>query len=143
MLPRTVPVLVVFGFVSGVRLRPAGNPLKRNFYQDMGYAVFSVVEGAQAVAAMVCCTQTMPTVDLNAVPGNTLAAESKSQLFSAVGIGFLLRPVEVFVADDYAGLFPVASCLLSQSEHGPDILAVLITTLEKVGIQSIKWSTSC
>lgn len=48
-------------------------------------------------------------------------------------------PTEVLViADEHADSFTVATDLLSQAEHGSDTPAVLITTSQKVGIDSIK-----
>lgn len=98
-----------------------------------------VLGGVQAVAAMSCGTETMPRVDFIAGPGNAFVAEAKRQLFGAVGIDLFAGPTEVLVvADGHASPFTVATDLLSQAEHGPDTPAVLITTSEQVGLESIK-----
>ena len=98
-----------------------------------------VLGGVQAVAAMACGTETMPKVHFIAGPGNAFVAEAKRQLFGEVGIDLFAGPTEVLVvADQHADPFTVATDLLSQAEHGPDTPAVLITTSEKVGIESIK-----
>lgn len=96
--------------------------------------------GIQAVAAMAVGTQTIVPVDMIAGPGNAFVAEAKRQLFGEVGIDLFAGPTEVLiVADDTADPFVVAVDLLSQAEHGPDSPAVLITTSEKVGRQTIEW----
>lgn len=98
-----------------------------------------VLGGVQAVAAMACGTETMPKVHFIAGPGNAFVAEAKRQLFGEVGIDLFAGPTEVLVvADQHADPFTVATDLLSQAEHGPDTPAVLITTSENVGIESIK-----
>ena len=52
---------------------------------------------------------------------------------------FFAGPTDVLVvADEHADSFTVAIELLSYAEHGPDTPAVLITTSEKIGIDSIK-----
>lgn len=98
-----------------------------------------VLGGVQAVAAMACGTETMPRVDFIAGPGNAFVAEAKRQLFGAVGIDLFAGPTEVLVvADEHASPFTIATDLLSQAEHGPDTPAVLITTSEQIGVESIK-----
>ena len=96
--------------------------------------------GIQAVAAMAIGTETIERVDLIAGPGNAYVAEAKRQLFGEVGIDLFAGPTEVLVvADDSADPFLIAVDLLSQAEHGPDSPAVLITTSEKVGRETISW----
>lgn len=64
-------------------------------------------------------------------PGNAFVAEAKRQLFGEVGIDLFGGPTEVLVvADSSADPFIVAVDLLSQTEHGPDSPAVLITDSE-------------
>ncbi|KKK11820.1 histidinol dehydrogenase [Aspergillus rambellii] len=94
--------------------------------------------GVQAIAAMACGTETMPRVDFIAGPGNAFVAEAKRQLFGEIGIDLFAGPTEILiVADETADPFTVATDILSQAEHGPDSPAVIITTSERVGRQSI------
>jgi sulfopropanediol 3-dehydrogenase len=87
--------------------------------------------GVQAIAALVCGTETVPAVNMMAGPGNAYVAEAKRQLFGEVGIDLFAGPTEILVvADETADPFTVAVDLLSQAEHGPDSPAVLITTSE-------------
>ncbi|KAK6221449.1 hypothetical protein LQW54_001551 [Pestalotiopsis sp. IQ-011] len=96
--------------------------------------------GTQAVAAMALGTETVRKVDFIAGPGNAFVAEAKRQLFGEIGIDLLAGPTEVLiVADGGADPFTVATDLLSQAEHGPDSPAVLITTSEAVGRETIRY----
>ena len=95
--------------------------------------------GVQAVAAMAVGTETIPSVDMIAGPGNAYVAEAKRQLFGEVGIDLFAGPTEILiVADDKADPFVVAVDLLSQAEHGPESPAILITTSEGVGTEVIR-----
>ncbi|KAN0090111.1 histidinol dehydrogenase [Hyaloscypha variabilis] len=97
-----------------------------------------ILGGVQAVAAMAVGTPTIPKVDFIAGPGNAYVADAKRQLFGEVGIDLFAGPTEILiVADETADPFTVATDLVSQAEHGPDTPAVLITTSEEVGKQSI------
>ncbi|OCL15138.1 histidinol dehydrogenase 1 [Glonium stellatum] len=97
-----------------------------------------ILGGVQAVAAMAVGTETIRKVDFIAGPGNAFVAEGKRQLFGEVGIDLFAGPTEILiVADDAADPFTVATDLLSQAEHGPDSPAVLITTSERVGHESM------
>ena len=97
-----------------------------------------ILGGVQAIAAMAIGTETIPKVDFIAGPGNAFVAEAKRQFFGEVGIDLFAGPTEILiVADEFADPFVVATDLLSQAEHGPDTPAVLITTSEDVGRQTI------
>ncbi|KAI2771284.1 histidinol dehydrogenase [Daldinia loculata] len=96
--------------------------------------------GTQAIASMAIGTESIKKVDFIAGPGNPFVAEAKRQLFGEIGIDLLAGPTEVLiVADEYADPFTIATDLLSQAEHGPDSPAVLITTSEEVGRETIKY----
>ncbi|GAB7347184.1 hypothetical protein MBLNU459_g3295t1 [Dothideomycetes sp. NU459] len=98
-----------------------------------------ILGGVQAVAAMAIGTETIRKVDFIAGPGNAFVAEGKRQLFGDIGIDLFAGPTEVLiVADEHADPFTCATDLLSQAEHGPDTPAVLITTSESVGKQTIE-----
>lgn len=99
-----------------------------------------IVGGTQAIAAMALGTETVAKVDFIAGPGNAFVAEAKRQLFGEVGIDLLAGPTEVLVvADDAADAFTVATDLLSQAEHGPDTPAVLVTTSEALGRETMAY----
>ncbi|KAM0815598.1 putative Histidinol dehydrogenase [Seiridium cardinale] len=99
-----------------------------------------ILGGTQAITAMALGTETIRKVDFIAGPGNAFVAEAKRQLFGEIGIDLLAGPTEVLiVADDHADPFTVATDLLSQAEHGPDSPAVLITTSDQVGRESMRY----
>ncbi len=93
-----------------------------------------VLGGVQAVAAMALGTETIAPVDMIVGPGNAYVAEAKRQLFGRVGIDLLAGPTEVLIiADQTADAEMVATDLLGQAEHGPTSPAVLLTTSEVLG----------
>ena len=99
-----------------------------------------ILGGTQAVASMAIGTETIKKVEFLAGPGNAFVAEAKRQLFGEMGIDLLAGPTEILiVADEHADPFTVATDLLSQAEHGPDSPAVLITTSENVGRETMKF----
>lgn len=98
-----------------------------------------ILGGVQAVAAMAVGTESIRKVDFIAGPGNAFVAEAKRQLFGEVGIDLFAGPTEILiVADEHADPFTIATDLISQAEHGPDTPAVLITTSENVGTETIR-----
>jgi sulfopropanediol 3-dehydrogenase len=97
-----------------------------------------VLGGIQAVSAMAIGTETIKSVDMLVGPGNAYVAEAKRQLYGRVGIDLFAGPTEVLVvADETADAEMCATDLLGQAEHGPDSPAILITTDEKLGQDTI------
>lgn len=87
------------------------------------------VGGAQAIASMAYGTETIPTVDKIAGPGNIFVIEAKRQVFGQVGIDFLAGPTEVLViADETSDPEMVATDLLAQAEHDPRSRPILVAT---------------
>ena len=90
--------------------------------------------GVQAIAAMAYGTESIPKVYKIFGPGNQYVTAAK-QLVSLrdVAIDMPAGPSEVEVlADDSANPVFVAADLLSQTEHGVDSQAILITTSERL-----------
>lgn len=97
-----------------------------------------VLGGVQAIAAMALGTESIPPVAMLVGPGNAYVAEAKRQIFGSAGIDLLAGPTEVLViADETADGELVATDLLGQAEHGPTSPAVLITTDEQLGKETI------
>ena len=95
--------------------------------------------GVQAMASMVYGCIGMKPVDMITGAGNPYVAESKRQLFGAVGIDLLAGPTEILIiADAAADAALVATDLLGQAEHGPDSPAWLVTTSRKLGEAVLK-----
>lgn len=87
------------------------------------------VGGAQAIAAMAYGTKTIPRVNKIVGPGSAIVTEAKRQVFGPVSIDSLAGPSEVVVlADSTTNLDWAIADLLADAEHGPDTLAVLVTT---------------
>ena len=97
-----------------------------------------VLGGIQAVAAMAIGTATIDPVDMLVGPGNAYVAEAKRELYGRVGIDLFAGPTEILViADETADAEMCATDLMGQAEHGPDSPAILITTSEKLGQETI------
>lgn len=92
------------------------------------------VGGAQAIAAMVCGTESVPKVDKLFGPGNVYVTEAKMQAMNR-GVAFDLPagPSEVMiVADSEANPAFVAADMLAQMEHGVDSQAITLCKNESI-----------
>jgi histidinol dehydrogenase len=91
------------------------------------------IGGAQAIAALAYGTETVPAVDKIVGPGNAYVAAAKRLVFGKVGIDMIAGPTEIAViADDRADPESVAADLLSQAEHDPLAVPLLLTHSEKL-----------
>ena len=87
--------------------------------------------GAQAIAALVVGTESVPKIDLIVGPGNRYVQEAKRQLTGRVGIDGIAGPSELMVvADASADPEHAALDLCAQAEHGDDGLLVACSTDE-------------
>ena len=94
------------------------------------------IGGAQAIAALAYGTPTIPAVDKIVGPGNIFVATAKKLVFGKVGIDMIAGPTEVVViADEMADPAYIASDLLSQAEHDPRAVAILLTPPRSVADQ--------
>lgn len=86
------------------------------------------IGGAQAIAALVYGTETVPKVDKIVGPGNIYVATAKRLVFGQVGIDIIAGPSEVVVvADSSANPDWVVMDLFAQAEHDEDAQAILIS----------------
>ena len=93
--------------------------------------------GIQAVAAMALGVM-MDPVDMLVGPGNAFVAEAKRLLFGRVGIDLPAGPTEtLLLTDDTVDAEMCATDLLGQAEHGPSSPAILLTTSETLGNETI------
>lgn len=93
--------------------------------------------GAAAVAAMALGTENLARVDKIVGPGNSWVNEAKRQLWGSVGLDGYAGPSEVAVYidnEEYAAY--AAADLLTQVEHAPDNVGMLIATSEEL-LQSV------
>jgi histidinol dehydrogenase len=87
------------------------------------------VGGAQAIAALAYGTQSVAAVDRIFGAGNAWVTAAKRAVSADVAIDLPAGPSEcVVVADEMADPRFVALDLLAQAEHGPDSVALLLTT---------------
>jgi len=85
------------------------------------------IGGAQAIAALAFGTETIPTVDFIAGPGNLYVVLAKKCVFGQVGIDMLPGPSEVvIIADGTADATWIAADMIAQAEHSPGS-AILLT----------------
>jgi sulfopropanediol 3-dehydrogenase len=93
--------------------------------------------GIQAVAAMAHGVL-MDPVDMLVGPGNAFVAEAKRLLFGKVGIDLPAGPTEtLLITDETVDAEMCATDLLGQAEHGPSSPAIMLTTSEKLGLETI------
>lgn len=91
------------------------------------------VGGAQAIGALTYGTDTIPKVDKIVGPGNIYVTTAKMLVYGDVGIDFLAGPSEILIfADDNANPSYIASDMISQAEHDPLSVSILITASEKL-----------
>jgi histidinol dehydrogenase len=87
--------------------------------------------GAQAIAALAIGTESVSAVEKVCGPGNRYVTAAKALLRDEVAIDSLSGPSELLVvADGSADAEIVAWDLLSQAEHGPDAVCLLVATDE-------------
>jgi histidinol dehydrogenase len=91
------------------------------------------VGGAQAIAALAYGTKTIKPVRKIVGPGSKYVTQAKVQISNDIAIDMPAGPSEVLVlADESADARFIAYDMISQTEHGGDSVAGLITTSEKV-----------
>ena len=94
--------------------------------------------GIQAIGAMALGTEEVAPVDMLVGPGNAFVAEAKRQLYGRVGIDLFAGPTETLViADETVDGEICATDLLGQAEHGPNSPAILLTTSEKLALDTM------
>ncbi len=92
------------------------------------------IGGVQAIGAMAYGTESVPAVDKIVGPGNKFVTQAKKHVYGQVGIDLLAGPTEVMIiADDSGNPEIIAADILSQAEHDPEAIAVLITDSLKLG----------
>lgn len=97
------------------------------------------VGGAQAIAAMAYGTQTIPAVDKICGPGNIYVNTAKRLVFGQCDIDLFAGPSEILIiADETANPAFIAADMLSQAEHDRLASAILITTCERIAIETAK-----
>ncbi len=108
-------------------------------HKEAGANKIYKVGGAQAIAALAYGTESIPKVDKIVGPGNIYVALAKKAVYGYVSIDSIAGPSEILVvADETANPRYVAADLLSQAEHDELASAILVTTSEELGTESIR-----
>jgi histidinol dehydrogenase len=132
-LPSSLVMAAVPALVAGVRriaiVTPNPVDVTLVVARELGLREIYSVGGAQAVAALAYGTETIPAVDRIVGPGNAYVTAAKLLVSRRVGIDLPAGPSEVIViADATADPEMCAADLAAQAEHGPDSVALLLTT---------------
>ncbi len=94
----------------------------------LGVTELYALGGAQAIAALAYGTESVAPVDRITGPGNIYVAQAKRSVAHRVGVDMAAGPTEVVVlADHQTDPALVAAELVSQAEHDPLAMPVLIT----------------
>jgi len=136
--PSSVVMTVIPARVAGVDevvvTTPPDSSGKINPYtlvaaKEAGVDEIYKVGGAQAIAALAFGTESIKPVDKIVGPGNIYVTLAKKMVYGIVDIDMLAGPSEVLIlADGTARPDYIAADLLSQAEHDPLAIPVLVTT---------------
>jgi histidinol dehydrogenase len=106
---------------------------------EVGVGNIFKVGGCQAIAALAFGTETIPKVDKIVGPGNIYVTIAKKMVFGYVGIDKLAGPSDILIiADEDSEPEFIAADMLSQAEHDPDSMAILVTTSMSVAKRTVK-----
>lgn len=140
--PSTVLMTVVPAKVAGVqRIVICSPPSKEGEIEPLvlvaadlcGVKEIFRVGGAQAIAAMAYGTESIRPVDKIVGPASKFVTVAKRMVSDVVAIDLPAGPSEILVlADDSANPRTVALDLISQAEHAPDNIPILVTTSRRV-----------
>lgn len=97
------------------------------------------VGGAEAIAAMVYGTETIPSVYKIFGAGNSYVTAAKILALEKTAIDMPAGPSEVFIiADETANPKFIAADLLADGEHGEDSACILMTTSQRIAEETIR-----
>lgn len=91
------------------------------------------VGGAQAMAAAAYGTETIRPVDKIVGPASRLVTAAKQMVSDTTAVDMPAGPSEILVlADDSSNARSIALDLISQAEHAPDNVSVLVSTSQRI-----------
>lgn len=135
--PSTVLMAVAPAFVAGVSDIIICSPPQKDknvaseiivAAKEFGVSKIYKVGGAQAIAAMAYGTDVVPSVQKVVGPGNKWVNVAKQLLSNIIAIGTPAGPSEILIiADDSAKFDYVIIDFLSQIEHDPDNIGIIVT----------------
>ncbi len=138
-LPSTLLMTVIPAQVAGVKQicvaspRPAQATLAAAAF--LGVREFYRVGGAHAIAALAYGTAEVPRVDKIVGPGNRYVTAAKKMVAFDCAIEFLAGPTESVIISAVGDAACIASDLVAQGEHDPDVLCVFITPSRKLAAE--------
>ena len=94
----------------------------------LGITEFYRLGGAHAIAALAYGTASIPRVDKIVGPGNLYVTGAKRLIAFDCAIDMLAGPTEIVVTSERGNAACIASDLVAQAEHDPEVLAIFITT---------------
>ncbi len=107
-------------------------------FKKLGIQEIYKVGGVQAIAMMAYGLGDTKKVDKIVGPGNVYVTAAKKYVFGVVGIDSLAGPSEIVIlADGSANPRYIASDLISQAEHDPYALSILLTTDKDIAKKTI------
>lgn len=138
VLMNAIPAILA-GVTRLVMVTPPGEDGSVNPYVLFATGICGIREiykvgGAQAIGALAFGTTAIPKVDKIVGPGNIYVTTAKKMVYGKVDIDALAGPSEILIlADEEASPSFIAADLLSQAEHDPLALSILVTTSQTLG----------
>uniref|UniRef100_A0A7C5THH9 Histidinol dehydrogenase n=1 Tax=Ignisphaera aggregans TaxID=334771 RepID=A0A7C5THH9_9CREN len=140
--PSTLLMAGVPAVVAGVKEIYISSPPMKNKCVDPAIAYIAMkisakevyrIGGAHAIAAMAYGTESVSKVDKIVGPGNIYVQVAKYLVQGDVDIDGVEGPTElVIIADEHADYRKIALDMMAQSEHGKDVLVMLLTPSDKL-----------
>lgn len=119
----------VAGVAERIALSPSVNPALLAAASLAGATRLVRIGGAQAIAAAAFGSRWLPAVDMIVGPGNAYVAAAKAHVQTSVRIDTVAGPSEVLIlADGDAPIDWLLEDAMAQGEHGPDALAVMVSS---------------
>ena len=114
------------------------NPYTLAALNQLGVSEIYKVGGAQAIASLAYGTESIKKVQKVVGPGNIFVTIAKKELYGYVDIDMLAGPSEIMIlADENADADYLAADLLSQAEHDPRAISILVSPSLKL-IEKVK-----
>lgn len=138
-LPSSVLMSVIPAQVAGVReilvTSPRPAPAVLVAADLLGIKKIFRLGGAQAIAAFVYGTESVPRADKIVGPGNRYVAAAKKLLAGQCGIDFVAGPTELVLVGARGRPRWIAADLVAQAEHDADAVAVFITPSRRLALR--------
>lgn len=143
--PSSLLMNVIPAIVAGVEEIVVCTPIIENRPNELllaachlcGITKVFKVGGASAIGAMAYGTETIPKVDVITGPGNIFVATAKKAVYGEVNIDMIAGPSEIGILSDQTTKPNYAAIdLLSQAEHDEMASSIMITTDEKVALET-------